>query len=123
MLKRTILLVAAGLVLGAPLALAGGHATIKVSALPPKMVAGQSTTVSFTIHDAAGQPLDDLKPVIVAQRGKDKLQFRARPVKAAGGYAAAVVLPAGSNWTLTVDSGYCGNTNVMRNINVLAAAR
>jgi uncharacterized protein (DUF58 family) len=122
MIKRTILLVAAGLVLGAPLAIAGGHATIKVSALP-KLVAGKSTTVTFTIHDAVGNPLEELKPVVVAQRGKEKLEFRARPVKTAGGYAADLVLPAGSNWTLTVDSGYCGNTNVMRNVSVLAAAR
>ncbi len=122
MLKRTILLAAAGLVLGAPLALAGGHATIKVSALPPKLVAGKSTTVTFTVHDAVGQPLDDLKPMLVATRGKERVQVRAHAVKQAGGYAANLVLPAGGDWTLTVDSGYCGNTHVMKNINVLAAA-
>jgi hypothetical protein len=121
MFKRVLLLAATGIVLGASLATAGGQATIKVSALPSKLVAGKATTVSFTIVNAVGQPLSDLSPVVIAKRGAERFQVRARALEQPGAYAADLKLPAGRDWTLTVDSRYCGNTHVMRGIEVVAA--
>lgn len=103
------------------LAQAGGRATIQVGELPRSLVAGQTVSVSFTIHDAAGSPINKLKPTVIATLGKRQIVVPAVAVKQEGGYQAAVRFPSAGEWTLTVDSKYCGNTNVMHGVQVLAA--
>ena len=115
----TAFLVAAALV---PAAFAGGHATINVSGLPKSLVAGQPTTVEFTVHDAIGRPMSKLRPVLIATRGTEKVEVAAKRTRRAGQYAAAVALPSGGEWTLTLDIRYCGNTRVLRGVQVMAAA-
>ena len=122
MLGRFALTIAAFALLVPSLTMAGGHANIKVAELPKSIVAGQPVTVTFTVHDAAGRPLAKLKPVLIATRGDQRVEVQARSAKRAGSYQAAVSIPGDGEWTLTVDSRYCGNTCVLRGVNVLAAA-
>jgi len=103
------------------LAQAGGHATIKVSQLPKNFRAGETVSVNFTIHDAVGSPMNELSPTVIASLGKRQVVVPATAVKKDGAYQAAVKFPSAGAWTLTVDSKYCGNTNVMRGVQVLAA--
>lgn len=103
------------------LAQAGGQATIKVAEMPKHFVAGQTVLVNFTVHDAVGSPMSKLQPTVIATLGKRRVEIPATAVKQEGGYQAAVRFPSAGAWTLTVDSKYCGNTNVMRGVQVLAA--
>lgn len=103
------------------LAFAGGHATIAVSELPKRMEAGRAVAVDFTIHDAAGQPMSRLQPTLVATLGRTRLEVPAAPGRRPGSYQAELRFPRSGAWTLTVDSHFCGNTHVMRNVAVLAS--
>lgn len=103
------------------LAQAGGHATIKVSELPRRFVAGETVVVNFTVHDALSHPMNKLQPLVIATLGDRRVQVAAKAVRKNGAYQAAVRFPSAGEWTLTVDSRYCGNTNVMRGVQVLAA--
>lgn len=102
-------------------ALAGGHATIKVSELPRNFRAGEAVTVNFTIHNAVGGEMNDLTPTVIASLGKRQVVVPAKSLKKDGAYTADVKFPSAGSWTLTVDSKYCGNTNVTRGLMVLAA--
>src|SRR5262245_60416166 len=122
MFRRFVLPLAALALLAPVFALAGGQANIKVTDLPKSIVAGQPVAVTFTVHDPAGRPLAKLQPVLIATRGDQRVQVPARAAKRAGSYQAAISLPGSGEWTLTVDSRYCGNTCVLRGVQVLAAA-
>ena len=121
MIRRVSLLIAMlSLACAAPL-IAGGQATITVSELPSSIRATQPVNVMFTVVDVANQPLNDLKPVVIATRGDQSIKIKASRVKVEGGYLAAVKFPAAGDWTLTVDSNYCHNTHVMHGVKVVAA--
>lgn len=121
-MTRKIFALALLAALGVPsFALAGGQATIRVAELPKSFVAGQTVNVAFTVHDAVGSPLGKLHPRVIATLGKRRVEVPAMAVKQEGGYQAAVKFPAAGAWTLTVDSQYCGNTNVIHGVEVLAA--
>lgn len=122
MIRRFLFSAALAVAFVAP-AVAGGHATIRVSDLPKVLIARQPVAVEFTIHDAVGTPISKLHPVLIAERGKERMRITARPTGRAGRYAAPVAFPSGGAWTLTVDSGYCGNTHVMRDVQVAAVAK
>jgi len=122
MLRRFALPIAAFALLAPALVMAGGHANIKVADLPKSIVAGQPVAVTFTVHDPAGRPIAKLKPVLIATRGDQRVEVPARAAKRAGSYQAAISLPGSGEWTVTVDSRYCGNTCVLRGVQVLAAA-
>jgi hypothetical protein len=115
-----LLIAVLSLVSAAPL-LAGGQATITVSELPRSIRATQPVNVTFTVVDVANQPLNDLKPVVIASQGDKTVKVKASRVKVEGGYLAAVKFPAAGEWTLTVDSNYCHNTHVMHGVQVVAA--
>ena len=102
-------------------ALAGGHATIKVSELPKNFRAGETVAVNFAVHNAVGGEMNDLTPTVIASLGKRQVVVPAKSLKKDGAYTADVKFPSAGSWTLTVDSKYCGNTNVMRGVMVLAA--
>ena len=121
MTRRVSLLVAVlSLACAAPL-MAGGQAYISVTELPSSIRATQKVNVMFTVRDAANEPLNDLKPVVIATQGDKSIKIKASRVKVEGGYLAAVAFPAAGEWTLTVDSNYCHNTHVMRGVQVAAA--
>jgi YtkA-like protein len=121
MLKRSNVFAAAALFVVASFAQAGGLATIRVARLPETLSAGKPTWVTFTVHDVAGKPINNLKPVVIATRGDQRVSIRASRVKQEGGYQARLAFPAAGEWTLTVDSKYCHNTAVLRDIEVGAA--
>jgi hypothetical protein len=119
--KRLSLFVTAVALVVSSLAQGGGHATIRVSRLPETLVAGRPTWVHFTVHDALGKPINKLRPVLIAVKGDQRVSLQAKPVKQEGGYQARLSFPSAGEWTLTVDSKYCHNTAVLRDIQVLAA--
>ena len=121
-MKTRIAILVSMFCLAAASAFAGGHATIAVSELPKTLAAGNAVPVEFTIHDAVGRPMSQLKPVVVLERGSERKLFAAARSKQAGAYTAAVTFPDGGEWKLTVESNYCGNTCVLRGVKVAAAA-
>ena len=118
MSKRSSLLAAAVLFALVGFAQAGGLATIRVARLPETLSAGKPTWVSFTVHDVAGKPINNLKPVVIATRGDQRVSIRASRAKQEGGYQARLAFPTAGEWTLTVDSKYCNNTAVLHDIEV-----
>ena len=117
--KSVVLAVA--LVALATSAFAGGKAYIHVSELSKSIVAGQPVPVVFTVQNALHQPMSELKPVVTATRGDLRVQAAATAVKSPGGYTASLTLPEAGDWTVTVDTQYCGNTCVMKGVKVTAA--
>jgi hypothetical protein len=115
-MTRRLLLLAAFVTLAATAAVAGGKANISVSQLPKTITAAVAFPVEFTVQHPDGSPIADLEPVIIATRGKERVSLKAEPAGSAGRYAARVTLPSGGRWTLTVDSRYCHNTAVLRNV-------
>jgi hypothetical protein len=94
---------------------------IKTSALPDRIVAGAPVSVSFIVTYPNGQPVSRIKPLVIATQGDQKIVANAMPVKTPGGYSARLTLPSDGEWTIVVDSQYCGNTATMRGVKVLAA--
>lgn len=118
--KILVIALAAALAPAAP-AFAGGQANIRVADLPKSFVAGETAIVTFTVQDAVGRPLSKLEPTLIAQLGRLRVEVPAARAKAEGAYQAIVRFPSAGAWTLTVDSHYCGNTNVLRGVQVLAS--
>lgn len=121
MIRKIAALALAASLAAVTLAHAGGHATIKVAELPKRFVAGETVPVSFTVHDAVGNAMNDLRPSVIATLGRRRVVVDAVAAKRNGAYEALMKFPASGEWTLTVDSKYCGNTCVVRGVQVSAA--
>lgn len=86
-------------------ALMGGWATISVEDLPDYMVAGQPTTLTFTVRQHGVEPMGRLTPTIDARAGSLGATATARAV-GNGRYEASLTLAEAGDWTITINSGY-----------------
>jgi mono/diheme cytochrome c family protein len=89
----------------------GGWATITVEDLPDYLIAGQPTTLEFTVRQHGVERTSGLKAAVVARSGKLETSVMALPGRKAGQYAAALTLPEAGDWTITIKSGF-GPTNL-----------
>ncbi len=113
---RHLVMILAMLVTTVGLAFAGGHAKISVVSVPKSIAPGTSFPLEFTVQYPDGTPIEGLQPMVVVSRGGQKFSHAAKLTREAGRYAAVISLPREGNWTITVDSKYCGNTAVLRDV-------
>ena len=96
----------AGLLAGA--ALAGGLAHVTVLSAPKDVQAGKTIEVAFAVRPAWPMARNrSLEPTVKAVCGDRVITLNAVPLKTAGQYKAAFVLPTAGEWVITVDSRFC----------------
>jgi hypothetical protein len=121
MFQRSLLVSLAAAAALASSALAGGHATIRVVALPDAVVADRAFDLEFDILHNGQEPMLRLTPVVVATSGSKSIRLPAMETKRAGRYAAAVKLPRQGTWQLVIESNFCGNRLVLEPTKVAPA--
>ena len=96
-----------GLIAG--VAQAGGRAQVTILSVPKDVVAGKTIEVAFAVRPEWPMAKDRslLEPTVKASCGDRVLTLTAVPLKTAGQYKAAFVLPAAGEWVITVDSRFC----------------
>ena len=113
--------------LGAILALtlvtthAGGWAVVTVEDLPEQFVAGQPTTLTFSVRQHGMRLLGGLTAGVSARSGSRVVEAAAKP-KDTGYYAATVTLPAPGEWTVTIHSGFMTSAAQLLPVNVVTPA-
>ena len=109
-MKSTRIALAAIMLCGliAGVAQAGGQASVTILKVPKDVVAGQAFEVAFTVTPNWPMARNrSLEPTVKAVCGDQVVTLAAVPLKKAGQYKAAVALPSGGEWVITVDSRYC----------------
>lgn len=115
-MRRAVILAAVVALVCASTAFAGGWATVKLSASPKNVSAGEPWIVDVTVlqHGLATQPLAGLKPTLTIRRvaaarttsstpkEPQARTFKAKPTSRIGVYRARVVFPAAGMWRYEV---------------------
>ncbi len=106
-MKKLLLLLAFVLV-AAPVAAAGGWATVGLSSLPKDVLAGGTWSVDLTILQHGRTPLEGVQPVVRLNRGGggDTLTYAAKPTGKPGVYHAEVRFPKEGNWSYEIWDGF-----------------
>lgn len=104
-MKRLLVIAAVSLV-AAPVAAAGGWATVSLSSTPDGIRAGRVWDVRLTVLQHGMRPLDGVEPRVQLRRGKTTRTFVARPTGRPGVYRARVVFPASGTWRWQIDDGF-----------------
>ena len=101
---------AAALVSGSGLALAGGWAVTSVDSAPEEIVAGRTSTVEYTVRQHGDKPVavDDTFIQITSVATSETLQFPGQATGATGQYMAEISVPAEGEWTWQVSQGWFG---------------
>jgi hypothetical protein len=96
----------------APLAAAGGFATVGFAPLPDDTSAGGTWSPTIFIKQHGVSPLTGLQPIVEIYDDSGALtSFDARETSEAGVYEADVVFPTEGDWRVTIRSGF-GESNV-----------
>lgn len=105
---RRLILVAAGALVLAPAASAGGWATAGLAPPESGIGVGETWNAETTILQHGRTPLVGVQPAVIIVRGSDGKQFRfpARPTDRPGVYNAKVKFPSEGTWTYRVDDGF-----------------
>ncbi len=112
MRSLVVLCAVVGTLAAAPLATAGGWATVGFAPLPDGTSAGGTWHPTIFVKQHGITPLTGLQPVveIYADTGATKT-FVATESDKAGVYEADVVFPSEGDWRITIHSGF-GESNV-----------
>jgi len=110
-MQKLVLLLALGLAaVAAPVAVAGGWATVGLSSLPPSgLKAGQDWPVDLTVLQHGETPLTGVKPSITVRNletGAAAGTFSARPTGKRGVYHAVVRFPGAGTWSYEIYDGF-----------------
>jgi Cytochrome c len=100
---------------------AGGWAVVTVEDLPEQFVAGQPTTLTFSVRQHGMRLIGGLTGGVSARSGSRYVEAAAK-AKDTGYYTATLTLPAAGEWTVTVHSGFLTSATQLLPINVVAAA-
>ena len=106
---KKLLLVLAVAVVAAPVASAGGWATVGLSSLPPTgLKAGQPWPVDITVLQHGQTPLSGVTPVLRLRDDGGKVvgTFKGTPTKRSGVYHTVVRFPAEGTYTYEVYDGF-----------------
>ncbi len=106
---KKILLVLVATVVLAPVASAGGFATVGLSSLPPDhLEAGAVWAVDVTILQHGVTPLENVQPVVrlTDANGAAGGEFAATPTSKPGVYHAEIRFPAAGTWRYAIDDGF-----------------
>jgi hypothetical protein len=107
-MKKILLALVAAAVL-APVASAGGWATVGLSSLPSSdLRAGETWAVDLTVLQHARTPLEGVQPSITLRSdgGDVAGPFAATPTKQPGVYHAEVRFPSSGTWHYSIDDGF-----------------
>jgi mono/diheme cytochrome c family protein len=96
---------AAVLALGIVTTHAGGWAVITVEDLPEHFIAGQPTTLKFSVRQHGQRLLGGLNAGVSAASRSKVVEAAAKPGQP-GYYSATLTLPAAGEWTVTIHSGF-----------------
>jgi hypothetical protein len=86
----------------------GGWAVITVEDLPDSAVAGQPLDLAFKVRQHGMGIMTDLRPVVEARSGGERVRSGARAGRN-GLYEAALTLPESGEWSITIHSGFNDN--------------
>jgi hypothetical protein len=106
-MRRSAVLAAACTLVLAPEALAGGWATVSVSADPGTVAAGAKRATTLRVLQHGRTPLGGLHPVFTISRaGEQDRRFPAVATGAVGSYRATLVFPEPGLWQVRVADGF-----------------
>ena len=88
----------------------GGWAILTMEDLPEYLVAGQETTLDFTMRQHGVELMKDLAPRIEARSGSSVVSAKALPGKETGKYRAKITLPAAGDWSFSINTGFMNQT-------------
>jgi mono/diheme cytochrome c family protein len=100
---------------------AGGWAVVTVEDLPEQFVAGQATTLTFSVRQHGMRLIGGLSAGVTARSGSRHVETAATAMET-GYYAATVTLPAPGEWTITVHSGFGASNTTLLPVNAVATA-
>jgi hypothetical protein len=94
------------LLLAISVASAGGWSIVRLDALVPDVIAGEGTSVGFTVLRHGETPISGLQPFITALNAEsgERLSFDAMPQGAAGHYVAQITFPSQGKWEWSVNA-------------------
>jgi mono/diheme cytochrome c family protein len=97
------------LLVGATPAPFGGWAVITVQDLPEYLVAGRSTSLTFTVRQHGLTPMNDLSPTLTLRQNGERRGGRPVPAERAaqpGQYRATVTVPDTGAVVITIDANW-----------------
>jgi len=102
-MKRLLLVLAVAAIV-APVASAGGWATVGLSSLPSGTPAGKNWSVDLKVLQHGRTPLEGIAPVITITNNNDgeSRQFTGTPTGKPGVYHADVVFPSAGTWSYEI---------------------
>ena len=102
-MKRLLLVLAVAAIV-APVASAGGWATVGLSSLPSGTPAGKNWSVDLKVLLHGRMPLEGIAPVITITNNNDgeSRQFTGTPTGKLGVYHADVVFPSAGTWSYEI---------------------
>lgn len=100
---KKLLLVLAVAAVSAPVASAGGWATVGLSSLPSDTAAGSTWSVDLTVLQHGRTPLEGIAPVLTISNGEGETRdFTGVATGKAGVYRVDVVFPSSGTWSYKV---------------------
>jgi hypothetical protein len=108
-MKKLLLVLAVAAAVAAPVASAGGWATVGLSSLPPSgLEANQGWPVDITVLQHGRTPLAGVTPVVRIRNGQGRVvkSFTAQPTGKTGVYHAVVAFPWEGTFSYEVYDGF-----------------
>jgi hypothetical protein len=100
---KKLLLVLAVAAVAAPVASAGGWATVGLSSLPAGTPTGEEWSVDMTVLQHGRTPLEGIAPVLtIVNTDGDSHRFVGTPTGKPGVYHADVVFPTAGTWSYEI---------------------
>lgn len=84
----------------------GGYAVVTIESPPEHFVVGKPATFDFVVRQHGTNPLQDLRPEIVARSGSKRVTGRAWETPKAGVYRATITIPETGEWAVHIDPGF-----------------
>ena len=119
-MKKLLLVLAVAAAVAAPVASAGGWATVGLSSLPTGTAAGANWSVDMTVLQHGRTPLEGIAPVLtITNDDGESRQFTGTPTGKPGVYHAEVVFPSSGMWSYQVWDDF-GRTHTFKPVEIAA---
>lgn len=101
---------------------AGGWAVVTVENLPEHFVAGEPTSLTFSVRQHGRHLAPGLRASATATLGDKQIDANAAPAKERGSYTASITLPEPGRWTISIHSGFAASGLTLMPIEAVAAS-
>ena len=119
-MKKLLLVLAVAAAVAAPVASAGGWATVGLSSLPTGTAAGANWSVDMTVLQHGRTPLEGIAPVLtITNDDGESRQFTGTPTGEPGVYHVDVVFPSEGMWSYQVWDDF-GRTHTFKPVEIAA---